>query len=47
MPKVDPETGEPVSDDPSGPIETSGGKVEGDPGMEDATPEGASGPRMD
>jgi hypothetical protein len=26
MPKVDPETGEPMSDDPEGPEETAGGK---------------------
>ncbi len=26
MPKVDPETGEPMSDDPSGPEELRGGK---------------------
>jgi hypothetical protein len=31
MPKVDPESGEPMSDDPEGPEETAGGKVNIDP----------------
>lgn len=40
MPKVDPETGEPISDDPEGPDETRGGKSVGDPDLADATPTG-------
>ncbi len=31
MPKVDPESGEPMSDDPDGPEETAGGNVDIDP----------------
>lgn len=44
MPKVDPRTHEPVSDAPfqSDP-DLAGGKREGDPGMEHATPWGGPG----
>lgn len=44
MPKVDPETGEPMSDAPEGPDATRGGMERGDPGLEDATETGGSGP---
>lgn len=47
MPKVDPNTNEPMSDAPDAPVEQRGGKIEGDEGMEGATPEGASGPKLD
>lgn len=43
MPKVDPETQEPISDAPDGPADLAGGKLAGDPGMEDATENGAGG----
>jgi len=42
MPKVDPETHEPVSDDPDGPLDERGGKQAGDPGMEGATETGGT-----
>ncbi len=38
MPKVDPNTGEPMSDDPSGDPELAGGKGPGE--VEDAAPSG-------
>ena len=44
MPKVDPESNEPVTDAPSGDDETRGGKVEGDPDLKDATETGGEGP---
>lgn len=47
MPKVDPETHEPMTDDPN--VEDPdqrGGKSEGEPGMEDAKPSGARGPKL-
>lgn len=48
MPKVDPETNEPMTDAPDAPdVEQRGGKREGDPGMEDAKPEGSRGPKLD
>jgi hypothetical protein len=43
MPKVNPETGEPMSDAPEGPPDLAGGKEAGDPGMEGATETGGSG----
>ena len=44
MPKVDPETGEPMSDAPEESAEVRGGKEEGDPALADATETGGSGP---
>jgi hypothetical protein len=43
MPKVNPETGEPMSDAPEGSDETRGGMERGDPGLEGATETGRSG----
>ena len=43
MPKVDPESGEPMSDAPDGPDELRGGKERGDPALEGATESGRSG----
>lgn len=43
MPKVDPTTGEPMSDDPDGPDALRGGKERGDPALEGATETGRSG----
>ena len=43
MPKVDPATGEPVSDNPDGPDELAGGKKVGDPALAGATETGGSG----
>ena len=43
MPKVDPQSGEPISDAPDGPVENRGGKMAGDPGMEGATEIGRQG----
>lgn len=43
MPKVDPQTGEPMSDAPEGPSETRGGKQLGDPDLEGATETGRQG----
>ncbi len=43
MPKVNPETGEPMSDAPDGPPDLAGGKERGDPGMEGASETGRSG----
>jgi hypothetical protein len=43
MPKVDPTTGEPMSDAPEGDDETRGGMERGDPGLEGATETGRSG----
>lgn len=44
MPKVDPRTHEPLSDAPGqADPELAGGKREGDPGMEQATPWGGPG----
>ena len=40
MPKVDPETGEPMSDAPEGEDATRGGKELGDPALEGATSTG-------
>ena len=40
MPKVDPETNQPLSDDPEGPEELRGGMEAGDPGLEGATETG-------
>lgn len=43
MPKVNPETGEPMSDDPDQPSdELRGGKKVGDPDLDDASPTGGS-----
>lgn len=48
MPKVDPDTHEPMSDDPASPDpEARGGKREGDEGMEGAKPTGGRGPKLD
>ena len=48
MPKVDPDTHEPMTDDPaSQDPEVRGGKREGDPGMEDAKPTGGRAPKLD
>lgn len=44
MPKIDPETGQPMSDAPEGPDATRGGMERGDPGLEGATETGGSGP---
>jgi hypothetical protein len=43
MPKVDPETGQPISDAPDGPLDTRGGMERGDPGLAGATETGGSG----
>jgi hypothetical protein len=43
MPKVNPETGEPMSDAPEGDDVTRGGKERGDPALEGATESGRSG----
>jgi hypothetical protein len=43
MPKVDPESGEPMSDAPEGDDLTRGGKVRGDPALEGATSSGRQG----
>jgi hypothetical protein len=43
MAKVNPETGEPMSDAPDGPLETRGGMEAGDPGLAGATETGRSG----
>lgn len=43
MPKVDPSTGEPMSDAPEGPDALRGGKERGDPALEGATETGRSG----
>jgi hypothetical protein len=43
MPKVNPETGEPMSDAPDGPPDTRGGMEAGDPGLDGATEVGRSG----
>ena len=43
MPKVDPTTGEPMSDAPEGDDATRGGKERGDPALEGATETGRSG----
>ena len=43
MPKVDPESGEPMSDAPDGPLDQRGGMEAGDPGLEGATESGRSG----
>jgi len=40
MPKVD-ESGQPISDAPGGDPDVSGGKIAGDPGLEDATVSGS------
>ncbi len=42
MPKVDPQTGEPMPDEPSQDEETRGGRVEGDPGLGGASETGGS-----
>jgi len=48
MPKVDPESQQPMTDHPDvDDPEQRGGKVEGDEGMENAKPTGARTPRMD
>jgi hypothetical protein len=44
MPKVDAETGEPMSDAPEGADATRGGMERGDPGLEGATETGGTGP---
>ena len=44
MPKVDPQSGEPVSDAPDMSDEYRGGKTPGDPALEDATETGGSSP---
>ncbi len=43
MPKVDDETGEPMSDAPDAPLDQRGGMEAGDPGLEGATETGRSG----
>lgn len=43
MPKVDPESGEPMSDAPEGSDVTRGGKERGDPALDGATETGRSG----
>jgi len=44
MPKVDPDTGQPITDDPKvADPDQRGGKREGDPGMEGAKPQGGKG----
>jgi hypothetical protein len=43
MPKVNPETGEPMSDAPEGDDVTRGGKGVGDPALEGATETGRQG----
>ena len=48
MPKVDPDTKQPMTDSPE--VEDAdqrGGKMEGDEGMEGAKPEGGRGPKAD
>ena len=40
MPKVDPQTGEPMPDAPGQDDDTRGGKVEGDPALEGASETG-------
>ncbi|HVM06749.1 MAG TPA: hypothetical protein VM242_16450 [Acidimicrobiales bacterium] len=48
MPKVDPETHEPMTDDPAAADpEARGGKREGDEGMEGAKPTGGRAPKLD
>lgn len=43
MPKVDPQTGEPLSDDPAQPDdELRGSKVEGDPALKGASETGGA-----
>lgn len=44
MPKVDPESGEPMSDAPEQPAGLRGGMKKGDPALADATETGGSGP---
>jgi len=44
MPKIDPETQQPMSDAPDGPAGLRGGMKEGDPELADATETGGSGP---
>ena len=44
MPKVDPESKEPVSDEPSASDDERGGKKEGDPGLKGASETGGDGP---
>lgn len=44
MPKVDPETHEPMSDAPDAPLDQAGGKHESDEGMEDAKPNASDTP---
>jgi hypothetical protein len=47
VPKVDPETQQPMTDDPDvADPDQRGGKREGDPGMEDAKPTGARGVKL-
>lgn len=41
MPKVDPSTGEPMSDAPDGPDDQRGGKGIGDPSLAGSTPSGS------
>ena len=43
MPKVNPETGEPMSDAPDADLDARGGMEAGDPGLEGATEVGRSG----
>ena len=43
MPKVDPETGEPMSDAPDAPADLRGGKELGDPALDGATETGRTG----
>lgn len=47
MPKVDPETHQPLSDEPDGPEDQRGGKHIGDPDLDDATATGGSSTRGD
>jgi len=47
MPKVDPDTKQPITDDPAvEDPEQRGGKVEDDEGMENAKPTGGRGPKL-
>lgn len=47
MPKVDPTTHEPLTDDPDGPDNQRGGKLIGDPDLDNATVTGGSSTRGD
>ena len=47
MPKVDPTTHEPLTDDPGGPEDERGGRMIGEPDLDDATVTGGSSTRGD